>query len=175
MKVCEILFHDQDLGLVDGLTLHPSSIPVVTKGHGGRDDERDAALRLHEVLGTAGHVVAVQGLHGAGGELVGALGEDVVERLAAAPDLDADVPAGGDHDAEGLVRDVGGDALGAAGLEQDAHDVGVAVHGSPAELGGLLRHGDGPDQLRVVLDDALAAAVVCGAVVICETDGRPRY
>lgn len=123
---------------MNGLTLHAGSIAIVTKRHGGRDNERDTALRLNKVLGAASHVVAVEGLHGAWGELVATLREDVVERLAAAPDLDADVPAGSNHNAEGLVRSVGGDALGAAGLKQDAHDVGVAVYSAFAELGGLL-------------------------------------
>lgn len=154
---------------MNGLTLHPSSIPIITERHGGRDNKRDATLRLHKVLRTAGHMVTVQGLHGARRELVGALREDVVERLAAAPDLDANVPAGGDHDAEGLVHNVGGDPLCAAGLEQGAHDVGVAIHGASTELGGLLRHGNGLDQLGVVFYDALTAAVICGTTVICGT------
>lgn len=94
------LFHDQDLSLVNSMALHPGSIAVVPQSHSRRDDKGDAALRVGEVLGTIGHVVAVQRLHGAGGELVGALGEHVVQRLAAAPDLDADVPARGHHNTQ---------------------------------------------------------------------------
>lgn len=163
------LLHDQDLGLVDGETLHLGAVAIVAKRHGGRRDEGDAALRSHELLFSGGQVVAVQGVHGAGRELVGALGEDVVQRLAAAPDLDADVPAGGDHDAQRLLRRVRRGPLRAARLEQRAHDARVPIHRPAAELVHLLRHRDGLDELGVVLDDALAVAVV-GAVssAVCE-------
>lgn len=130
---------------MNGITLHPSSIPVIAERHGGRDDERDTALRSHELFRAASHVVAIQCLHGAGRELVSTLWEDVVERLAAAPDLDADVPTGGDHDAKRLVSHVDRSALRTAGVEQRAHDVGMTINGPFAKLGDFPRHGDGLD------------------------------
>jgi hypothetical protein len=157
------------------MTLHVSGITVVAESHGRCNNEGDAALGVEELLGGSAHVVTVQGLHRAGRELVGALGEDVVERLAAAPDLEADVPAGGHHDADGLRGRLGRHVLRSAGLEERAHHIRVPVYGPPAELAHLGRPGDGADQRRVVLDDALPVPVVSLSAVCGAKRGLSTY
>lgn len=158
---------------MNSVALHPGGVAVVTQSHSRRDDEGDAALRVEELLGGAGHVVAVEGLHGAGGELVAALGEDVVQGLAAAPDLDADVPAGRDHDAKRFLGVFGRAALTTAGVEQRAHQVRVAVYHAPTELPHVWVAGYALDELGVVVDDALAAMVVvwAAALMVCLREG----
>jgi hypothetical protein len=62
-------------------------------------------------------------------------------------DLNADVPAGVDHDTQRFLSSLGGHALRVAEIEERADDTSVSLNSPLLELVNVLKDGDGPDQL----------------------------